>query len=111
MNQPVLSESTRNEGKILLAISSIEKGQIQSVKRAAEVYDVPIDALESFRDAIARPTRESSQIWKKRLLSSISWIWIREDFRPDSVLLKIWPIESWLIATEARLARIGSQTS
>jgi hypothetical protein len=45
MNSPHCDEALQKEGRILLAIRSIENNQIQSVRRAATVYNVPRNTL------------------------------------------------------------------
>jgi hypothetical protein len=53
MNQPIRSQNVQNEGQLLLALSSIERSQIQSAKRAAEIYNVPRTTLRRRRAGIS----------------------------------------------------------
>ena len=65
MPQPNSTKSTPNEGRILLAISAIERDQFPSVRRAAAAYNVPESTL---RDRRARKTlRRDSEANSKKL--------------------------------------------
>jgi hypothetical protein len=57
-------QSNYKEGQILLAISAIERGQIQSVRHAAKTYDVPRVTLARRLDGI-RARRDSTANLKK----------------------------------------------
>jgi hypothetical protein len=54
-----------NEGDIYLAISDINSNQIQSVKRAAEIYNVPRTTIQDRR--AGRRARRDCELNSKRL--------------------------------------------
>ena len=49
MPQPNVPESVSREGRLVLAISALKKNQFQSVRCAAETYDVPRSTLQTRR--------------------------------------------------------------
>ncbi|KAF2181589.1 hypothetical protein K469DRAFT_792116 [Zopfia rhizophila CBS 207.26] len=49
MQQRSNSQSIHNEGRLFLAILVIEKSQLQSVRHAAAVYDIPRTTLQRRR--------------------------------------------------------------
>jgi hypothetical protein len=55
-----------NEGDIYLAISDINSNQIQSVKRAAEIYNVPRTTIQDRR--AGRRARRDCELNSKRLI-------------------------------------------
>jgi len=59
--------STNPEGRILLAIQAIKRGQIQSIRVAAESYDVP---WETLRDRLnGKPARRDCTPNNRKLTS------------------------------------------
>jgi hypothetical protein len=53
MAPPTTARLPPNEGDILLAISSIDHSQIQSVRRAASTFNVPESTLRSRRTGVS----------------------------------------------------------
>ncbi|OOQ86757.1 hypothetical protein PEBR_19872 [Penicillium brasilianum] len=51
---PIRSEYTqklaKQEGKILLALSDLQEGRIQSIRAAAKLYDIPRSTLQKRAD-------------------------------------------------------------
>jgi hypothetical protein len=45
MDQPHSLESTHREGRIELAIKAIRSSQIDSLRKAARIYDIPLSTL------------------------------------------------------------------
>ena len=64
MQQPPHLQSTQNEGRISLAISAINQGQLQSVRRAAKSYDAVRTTLRRRRTGI-RPRRDCTPNLRK----------------------------------------------
>jgi hypothetical protein len=58
MSPPKQAKSSNQEGRILLAILAINEGQIQSIRAAARMYDVPPETLRTRIHGI--PSRHDS---------------------------------------------------
>jgi hypothetical protein len=65
MSQPINLQSPNQEGKIILAQLSIEKGQIQSGRAAAKIYNAPRETLRRRRAGI--PSRRDCTPNSKKL--------------------------------------------
>ena len=67
ISQPIQAMASNKEGRILLAMQAIDKGQIRSVRAAASIYNIPPETLR--RRIKGQPSRRDSTPNSRRLSS------------------------------------------